>query len=390
MKFAGHTPSTWFKFAARLGQTGIRRGKTSAKQAFGVRRRVRLVPYRGFGNGTTAIISGRVFESREIRDPLIHDPWYVNFRHAYRHFTSNVVSACPVSATFGDARRDGASDESGYFHFRFEDLRQVDALGADRPRADWQPVELVSPAERGGFEAKALGQILVPPADCEFGVISDMDDTVIQSNVSDFLKIARLTMLKNARTRKPFEGVAAFYRALRAGGDGQRSNPLFYVSSSAWSLYDLFRVFLEHNQLPSGPILLRDTSPDDSRFVVDQGHGHKRQKIDAILEMYPEKAFLLIGDSGQDDAFIYRDTVRRHPGRVLGIYIRDVRSKRRERVRRIADELTAEGVPTRLVHSTTAAARHASEQGWITADAVPAIRSDRRADEALERSGDAI
>lgn len=384
MKFAGHTASTWFKFAARVGQTGVRQGKTSAKRALRLRRQVRIVPYRGFGNGTTAIISGRVFESREIRDPLIHDPWYVNFRHAYRHFTCNVVSACPVSANFGDVCRDGASDGDGYFHFRFENLANRDNVAAVRRQANWQPVELSSTAELGGPRAKAIGQILVPPSGCEFGVISDMDDTVIQSNVSDFLKIARLTMLKNARTRKPFEGVAAFYDALRGGSDGGRSNPLFYVSSSAWNLYDLFRVFLEHNRLPSGPILLRDASPDESRFVVDPGHGHKRQKIDTILEMYPEKPFLLIGDSGQDDPFIYRETVHRHPGRIMGIYIRDVRTKRRERVRQIAKELTAHGVPTELVPSTTAAARHAAEQGWITAGAVSAIRSDRKADEALE------
>ena len=380
MKFAGHSASTWFKFAARLGQAGARRSKRAGKRALQVRRPIRIVPYRGFGNGTSAVVSGRVLESRLIREPLIHDPWYVNLRHAYRHFTSDVVSACPVSAKFEGIERAGASDEDGYFHFRFEGA----AIAPDR--FGWQPVELTSRSESDGSPAKAIGQILIPPRDSPFGVISDMDDTVIQSNVSDFLKIARLTMLKNARTRKPFEGVAAFYRALRAGGDGQRANPFFYVSSSAWNLYDLFRVFLEHNHLPSGPILLRDVGLDEDKFVVDPGHGHKSHKIDTILQMYPRKRFILVGDSGQDDPFIYRETVHRHPDRILAIYIRDVRSKRREAVRRIADELTGEGVPTQLVRTTTLAAQHAAEQGWIDPACLPDVRSDRRADKRLEEA----
>src|SRR5690606_30277301 len=136
----------------------------------------------------------------------------------------------------------------------------------------WHPVEITSCAGPEGRTSRAIGQILVPPSDSRFGIISDMDDTVIRSHVTEFWKVARLTMLHNARTRKPFEGVAAFYRALQAGGDGTRHNPIFYVSSSAWNLYDLFRVFLEHNQLPSGPILLRDYGIDEDKFMVDQGH----------------------------------------------------------------------------------------------------------------------
>lgn len=380
MKIAGHSASTWLKFAARLGQSGIRRSKRVTKRAFGVERSLRIIPYRGFGNGRTAIASGRVLESRPIREPLLHDPWYVNLRHAYRHFTSDVVAACPVAAHFAQLERAGASDEDGYFHFRFEglDAREIDE--------GWQPVEFVTQVDRDPHPARAMGQVMIPPRSSTFGVISDMDDTVIQSNVTDFLKIARLTLFQNARTRKPFEGVAAFYRALRGGADGARANPIFYVSSSTWNLYELFRVFLEHNQLPSGPILLRDMGIDEDKFIVDPGHGHKLHKIDAILAMYPRLRFILVGDSGQDDPFIYREAVRRHPGRILAIYIRDIRSQRREIVKEISQELSADGIPTLLVPTTTEAALHAAEQGWIPGETLAEIRSDQRADEALGKT----
>ncbi|MBA3313252.1 MAG: DUF2183 domain-containing protein [Planctomycetota bacterium] len=376
MKIAGHNATAWLKFAARAGQEGVRRTKQTAKRAVGIRRPVRIVPYRGFGNGRTAIVSGRLLVSRPIREPLIHDSWWINLRHMYRHFTGEVIGRSPVSATYEGVRLDGASDEDGYFHFRFDGTGETDTSSG------WHPVEFAAQSLAGMPDAKAMGQILVPPSDSRFGIISDMDDTVIRSHATEFWKVARLTMLKNARTRKPFEGVAAFYRALQAGGDGTRHNPVFYVSSSAWNLYDLFRVFLEHNELPSGPILLRDYGIDEDKFVVEQGHRHKLRKIESIFEMYRTMRFVLVGDSGQDDPFLYQEAVHRYPGRVLAIYIRDVRQNRRDAVRRVADEVTAGGVPMLLVPDTGAAAIHAADHGLIESSRLDEIRVDRAADES--------
>lgn len=380
MRIAGHEISNWLKFAARLGQDGARRSKRAVKRTLGIRRPVRIVPFRGFGNGRSATISGRILESSPIREPLIQDPWYVNLRHTYRHFTSDVVGRCPVSATYEGVTLEGASDEDGYFHFRF------DRTGEGDTPFGWHPIEFRSVGPEG-TESKALGQIMVPPAESRFGVISDMDDTVIRSNVVDFWKVARLTMLKNALTRKPFEGVAAFYRALHAGPDGTLHNPVFYVSSSAWNLYDLFRVFLEHNGLPAGPILLRDMGIDEDKFLVERGHGHKLLKIEAILATYRSLRFVLVGDSGQDDPFLYQEAVRKYPGRVAAIYIRDVKSKRHDLVVRVAQEVTASGVPMLLVPDTVAAAEHAAAEGLIDPAALPDIHSDRAADEHPAESG---
>jgi phosphatidate phosphatase APP1 len=374
MKIGGHEASVWLKFAARVGQEGARRTKRTAKRALGIRRPVRILPYRGFGNGRTAIISGRLLVSRPIGEPLIQDPWWLNLRNMYRHFTGDVVGRNPVWATYEGLRVNGASDDDGYFHFRFDNTGEQDTASG------WHPVEFFAKNQFGLPDAKALGQILVPPSDSRFGIISDMDDTVIRSNVSEFWKIARLTMLHNARTRKPFEGVAAFYRALHAGGDGTRRNPVFYVSSSAWNLYDLFRVFLEHNSLPSGPILLRDYGIDEDKFLVEQGHRHKLRKIESIFEMYRTMRFVLVGDSGQDDPFLYQEAVRKYPGRVLAIYIRDVLKKKRETVERTAAEVTSSGVPMLLVPDTEAAALHAADHGLIESSQLGEIQSDRAAD----------
>jgi phosphatidate phosphatase APP1 len=83
---------------------------------------------------------------------------------------------------------------------------------------------------------------------------------VLQSSVTNFLKMARMVLLGNAHTRLPFEGVAAFYRALQRGASGGEFNPIFYVSNSPWNLYDLLEDFMDVHGVPAGPLFLRDWS----------------------------------------------------------------------------------------------------------------------------------
>ena len=89
----------------------------------------------------------------------------------------------------------------------------------------------------------------MPSQGARFGVISDIDDTVVTSNVTSKLRMILTVALTNARTRKPFKGVAAFYRALHAG-----VNPVFYVSKSPWNLYAPIVEYLEVQGLPRGTV----------------------------------------------------------------------------------------------------------------------------------------
>ena len=93
---------------------------------------------------------------------------------------------------------------------------------------------------------------------------------------------------------------------------------------------------------------------------------HKLHEIDDILTTYPNLPFLLLGDSGQEDARIYREVVRRHPGRIRAIYIRDVQvPERAQLVGPIIEELSTEQVPMLLVADYATAAAHAREMGLV-------------------------
>jgi phosphatidate phosphatase APP1 len=174
----------------------------------------------------------------------------------------------------------------------------------------------------------------------------------------------------NARTRKPFKGVGAFYRALHRG-----VNPVFYVSKSPWNLYLPLVEYLEVQGLPLGPLILRD-------FGLRMTKNHKSEAIEAILQTYPALRFILIGDSGEEDPEIYAGIVRRHPQRIRAVYIRsiDPRPGRLKAIQRLIEDVAPTGCQLVLAPDSEYAAAHAAGEGLIPASALAEVRADKRAD----------
>lgn len=223
--------------------------------------------------------------------------------------------------------------------------------------------------------------MLIPPYDAEYGIISDIDDTVVYTSATNVLAMARTVFLNNAHTRLPFAGVTAFYRSLQLGRNGKRNNPFFYVSSSPWNMYDLLVDYLDLNEIPAGPLLLRDFGLQNIRLSGQDHMGHKFKEIEHILLTYPLLKFILIGDSGQDDPIIYQKVVEKFPGRILSVYIRDVQHSRKEqKALNIAEQLKDYGVEMLVIDNASEAAEHAAERGYIFPTEIPAIEADKEQD----------
>lgn len=270
---------------------------------------------------------------------------------------------------YGDASTEVVADHEGYFS------AVLPGPGAADTDPQWRvaTTELLSPPGLGG-----TGRVLVPDPGARFGVVSDLDDTVIQTGVRRVLHLLSATFLENARTRLPFPGVAAFYQALRAEGPGIPPNPIFYVSSSPWNFHDFLLEFLEVRGIPVGPLLLRDWGTARDSLLPPGHHEHKTESIERVFRTYPSLSFLLIGDSGQRDPEIYRELAERHPGRVMAIYIRDVSANpiRSAEVEKLAAEVGELGSVMVLVEDTVAAARHAAARGWMAPERVEAVARD--------------
>ena len=250
-----------------------------------------------------------------------------------------------------------SADGEGYFHVALD----------GRFKAGWNDValELVEQPQ-----VRATARVMVPSPRARFGVISDIDDTVVHSDVTRKLRMLLTVALSSARTRKPFAGVAAFYRALH-----RSVNPFFYVSKSPWNLYAPLVEYLELQGLPAGPLLLRD-------FSWRMPKQHKETAIAGILATYPKLPFVLIGDSGERDPEIYAGIVRRFKDRIRAIYIRSAHRKaeRAAAIEKLVAEVAKTGCQLVLAPNTEMAAAHAAAERLITVEDLKKVRLDRDRD----------
>ena len=341
------------------------------KRRYGLLDRFEILPYRGHGTECELFLRGRVLEEQGVTRSMRDDTLGENVRNMARRFASEEVAGARVRGSFRGVQAHATADEEGFFDLRFELGSPVD--GPSR----WHEVELElvrPPSPKGGL-VRSTGQVMIPSG-AEFGVISDIDDTVVRSSATNVLKMAWIVVRNNAHTRLPFEGVSAFYEALRGGPGGEGYNPIFYVSSSPWNIYDLLEDFLDVHQVPVGPLFLKDWSPT----TLGQHHDHKLGIIRTLLRTYPDLPFVLIGDSGEEDPEIYHQAVVEHPGRIRAVYIRDVTSPERDReVHAIAEKLRGHDVEMILTEDTVEAAEHAASTGLIPPEAVDKVRARRDA-----------
>jgi phosphatidate phosphatase APP1 len=284
-----------------------------------------------------------------------------------------------VRLSHADDVRVVTTDAEGYFRATLTPSKPVTA------ELTWHRVKVeLLPLTAEERVSEVVAEVLVPSRHAVFGVISDVDDTVVRTDATQFLRMMRTVFLGNARTRLPFPGVAAFYRALQRGPQGDEINPLFYVSSGPWNLYELLIEFFELQKIPRGPLLLRDWGITSTRELPTHHVTHKAEAIRRILATYPALPFILVGDSGQDDPEIYAAVIREFPGRVHVAYIRDVNpdEQRRGAIRALGEALAREGGRLVLTEDTLAAARHAAAAGWLQESALAEIAADAAKDGA--------
>jgi phosphatidate phosphatase APP1 len=357
--------------AAKIAEERFDALRFRLKRRFGLLDPFEILPYRGHGTERELFLKGRVLEEAGITRAGQDDTIWHNVRNMARRFASDEVAGARVRASFEGSSVETAADVEGFFEVRFRLPEPLDGP------AGWYPVELelLSPPSPGGRPVHSTGQVLVPQG-ARFGVISDLDDTVVRSSATNVLKMAWIVLRNNAHTRLPFEGVAAFYKALQLGEDGRSFNPIFYVSSSPWNIYDVLEDFLNVHGVPPGPLFLKDWSPT----VLGKHRDYKGGVIRRLLHTYDDLPFVLIGDSGEEDPEIYIQTIREHPGRILAVYIRDVTSEERDaEVADIAREARSLGTEMVAVTDTAAAAEHASSIGLMAPDAVARVRSESSA-----------
>lgn len=340
--------------------------------------RLMVLPYRGYATSDKLVLTGRVLRDEGFAaSEKPGTPWQ-NLFELYKRLSSNEVPGARVRARFRGMEQVAVTDREGYFGIDMALDRPIDVPG-------WNSVELElidAPLPMRSQPLPATAEVLAVLATARFGVISDIDDTVVWTNVANKLKMLLMLSRSSAHTRKPFKGVAAFYQALRKGASGDEGNPIFYVSSSPWNLYTPLVDFMQMQGIPKGPVFLKDFG-DHTLFASRDHHTHKLASIEQILQSFPDLQFILIGDSGEQDPEIYSRVVEMYPGRVRVIYIRNMNPdpSRIEAIDKLIDDVRGSGAQLVLAPDSEFAATHAAAEGLISSSAVDRVRQDKREDE---------
>jgi phosphatidate phosphatase APP1 len=302
--------------------------------------------------------------------------------NTYKRMASREIPHARLKLAFQDIEQEVVADEEGMFDAW---LHPTAPLNRERL---WHHVEvtLLEPQPESDVDpVTAIAEILVPPTSARFGVISDIDDTVLRTDATNLLRMARTVFLGNAHTRLPFPGAAAFYRALHLGANGRARNPLFYVSNSPWNLYDLLSQFFQLHKIPVGPVLfLRNWGVTRDELLPTNQVDYKLPRLRQVLDTHVDLPFILIGDSGEEDPEIYHEIVQTYGDRILAVYIRNVSAEHPERpkaIEALAVDVMEAGSTLVMAEESLTLARHAADHGWIAAEALSAVERQKEKDE---------
>ena len=347
------------------------------KKIKGIEKPLKIIPFLGYGTSEKVMLSGRILEDEHAVITNEKDGKLRNLVNLYKRFETDEVALARVRGVFQNIETESVTDSEGYFYI---EINPKDKL-QERLFHEIE-LHLLEPAQINGPAQIAVGQVIVPPETARFGVISDLDDTVLTTNVTNKIKMFLTVALLNEYTRMPFKGVAAFYRALQKGASGSENNPIFYVSSSPWNLYPLLTEFLKIQDIPLGPLFLKDFG-NHTLFSSGDHKTHKINNIESVLNTYPHLPFVLIGDSGEQDPEIYSEIVKKYPQRIKVVYIRNINLKpeRIASIDKLIDEVKDTGCQLVLAPDTEFAAVHAASERLIDVAQLPNIREEKKTDE---------
>ncbi|TQD39810.1 App1 family protein [Haloflavibacter putidus] len=324
---------------------------------------INLILYKTYAREDYLYVKGRVLDNK----PLVikeEEGFLTTIKTTFKQFNTYEVENCTIRFSIPNLLEETTkTNAEGYFVFSVGIKKLPEEMFTEK---DWFSFSVT--ASYKDFRAKKTGKLLVPSTKSEFGVISDIDDTILQTGVTSFFKwqLIKNSLFTNVHKRIPLKGAPEFYRKLHQNESGH-DNPFFYLSNTPWNMYQYLDTFLSIHQFPKGAILLR-YFPNVIMRLFKKEKPHKQKEIINILKTYPDLKFVLIGDSGEHDATIYIDIARQYPQQIKAIFLRSVDHKKKmQMVKSIVDAF--EVTPVFLVDSSTQAIKEAKKIGLVNTQA---------------------
>jgi phosphatidate phosphatase APP1 len=304
--------------------------------------KTRVVAHTGYGSEEFARVLGRVLLTRRPEAEGREDAGAsaaelrsaADERRGWRAFITAPAMHVPVTITLGDQRLLSRSDRSGYVDVKIKGHGLAPG---------WHEATI----EADGAEP-IRAAVVVVGSDQTFGLISDIDDTVISTSLPRPMIAAWNTFVKSENARHVVPGMATMYRELL---DAHPGAPMVYVSTGAWNTAPTLTRFLRRHGYPAGPLLLTDWGPTNTGWFRS-GQDHKRACLHRLANELPSVKWVLVGDDGQHDPKIYGDFAEQRPDRVEAIAIRELTP---------SEQVLSHGLPVSLEEFIPARDRHHRE-----------------------------
>jgi phosphatidate phosphatase APP1 len=257
----------------------------------------------GYGTPERVVLQGRVLDGHRPAAPHESTSALNNLATNLATLETDELPYAVVEVELNGARARATADDEGVWKITLQPKRRL------KPGAHTATVRLVQPP---GPSAQA--RVHVIPAGA-VAVVSDFDDTVVETGVTDASALLKNALLKNERQLTEVPGAAAAYRAAADTGA-----PFFFLSGSPLGYHERVHRFLAERRFPRGPVFLKNVGESS---LTEQG-AYKGARLDELFAALPGVRFVLVGDSGERDPEIYRAARARHPERVIAILIRKV------------------------------------------------------------------
>ena len=270
------------------------------RRARGRGHRPSVAAYPGYGSEEWVRVLGRVL----IVPPLKtrHRGEYASVR-GWRAFASVPVGYAQVTVTIDGVSHDVVADRGGV----------IDTVLPATLPPGWQSITM-SVEESEPFETR----VFVVASDVDFGLVSDVDDTVMVTALPRPLVAAWNSFVVDEHARQPVPGMAVLIERLVRDHPGA---PVIYLSTGAWNVAPTLQRFLRRPLYPPGALLLTDWGPTHDRWFRS-GREHKEENLRRLAREFPKIKWMLIGDDGQHDDDLYTAFTSEFPEHVTAVAIR--------------------------------------------------------------------
>lgn len=267
----------------------------------------KVICYTGYGTKDSIRVLGRVvLVPRWSRTGIGKATEDLIKRRGFRNFFSTACVRANVNIAVGERVVTTMTDRGGYIDHRIRNHEL---------QPGWQRVRVSTDSSK-----VSTGQIHVVSDDITFGLVSDIDDTIISTWLPRPMIAAWNSFIRDESARQSMPGMARMYTTLLAEHPGA---PVMYVSTGAWNTHGFLSRFLKRHGYPSGPMLLTDWGPTNTGWFRS-GMAHKAETLLQLTSDFPNISWVLVGDDGQHDPVIYANFARLAPDRVRAIAIRQL------------------------------------------------------------------